>query len=210
MPRDINFVRERQRQLTKQEIGDKKLFKVSLVAVSILGALCLVVIGIRLFLVFRYKQVSSQQETLRAQIVSREEIEKSFTIFSHKLKILTDLFGKRKEKQETLAYFSNLFGSDVIIGQLSYDSSIEVLSFTLQAKSIFVMKDVFDIMNSVDMETRYPKLEKSSLGRGSDGTYSMNIMIGLGEAPLPQAAAAAEQAAGTTDGVPAVGGEIAP
>ena len=72
------------------------------------------------------------------------------------------------------------------------------------------MKDVFDIMNSVDMETRYPKLEKSSLGRGSDGTYSMNIMIGLGEAPLPQAAAAAEQAAGTTDGVPAVGGEIAP
>ena len=210
MPRDINFVRERQRQLTKQEIGDKKLFKVSLVAVSILGALCLVVIGIRLFLVFRYKQVSSQQETLRAQIVSREEIEKSFTIFSHKLKILTDLFGKRKEKQETLAYFSNLFGSDVIIGQLSYDSSIEVLSFTLQAKSIFVMKDVFDIMNSVDMETRYPKLEKSSLGRGSDGTYSMNIMIGLGEAPLPQAAAAAEQAAGTTDGVPVVGGEIAP
>lgn len=185
MSRSINFVRDRQRTLSKLEIQDRKFLRIAGAGLAIVVLLTLLVITARFYLIYQYKAITEDQAQLRSQIVAREEIERSFTIFSHKLKILTDLFGKRKEKQETLAYFSNLFGPDVIIQQLSYDASDEMLSFTLQAKNIFVLDTVIVIMNSPELEARYPDLQKNGLNRGGSGNYSMNIMIALGDKPLP-------------------------
>lgn len=185
MAKGINFVRDRQRKLSKLEVQDRKYLRMASIALGSIVVLCVLAIIARFYFIYRYKQVSDEQSRLRSEIVAREEIERSFTVFSHKLKILTDLFGKRKEKQETLAYFSNLFGPDVIIRQLSYNASDEILSFSLQSKNIFVLEDVFIVMNSAEMEQRYPDLRKTGLSRSGDGTYAMNILIALGEKPLP-------------------------
>lgn len=185
MARGINFVRDRQRKLSKLEVQDRKYLRMASIGLGAVVVLCVLVIIARFYFIYSYKQVVDEQTRLRDEIVAREEIERSFTVFSHKLKILTDLFGKRKEKQETLAYFSNLFGPDVIIRQLSYDASDEILSFSLQSKNIFVLENVFTVMNSAEMEQRYPDLRKEALSRSGDGTYAMNILIALGEKPLP-------------------------
>lgn len=187
MAKGINFVRDRQRRLSKLEVQDRKYLRMASVVLGGVVLFCVLAIVARFYFIYSYKKVTDEQSRLRREIVAREEIERSFTVFSHKLKILTDLFGKRKEKQETLAYFSNLFGPDVIIRQLSYNASDEILSFSLQSKNIFVLEDVFVVMNSEEMEQRYPDLQKTSLSRSGDGTYAMSILIALGDKPLPTA-----------------------
>ncbi len=177
MARTINFVRDRQRNLSRLEIQDRQFFRWSLAAVSISIVLVLVVVFVRLFLLYQLRQVTAQQQQLKAAIVSKEEIEKSFTIFSFKLKTLTDLFGKRKEKQETLEYFSNLFNEDVVISQLDYSADTEELTFSLDTTNIFVMERVFEVMNGAEIAERYPTLQKSNLGRKDSGGYTMKVSI---------------------------------
>ena len=211
MARTVNFVRDRQRNLSLLEVQDRKVFKLAIIATAITVALLMIVVGARLLFLFQLRQVTAEQKRLKEAISSKEEIEKSFTVFSHKLKVLTELFGKRKEKQETLEYFSNLFDKDVIISQLSYSSDTEELSFTLQAKNVFVMKQVMETLNSDEVKLRYPRMVKASLGRTSTGAYSMNLSVPLSEKPIEDVQAEALGTGGVDEfGVPTEETEPAP
>lgn len=184
MPRSINFVRERQRRLTQLEIRDRALLRwVLMVFIGVVVAVVSTV-GVRFFFVYRVTQTTSEQQTLRKGIQSKESIEKSFTVFTYKLKTLTELFGKRKEKQEALEYFSSLFGPDVIIRQLSYTETDEVLHFTLESKNVFVLEEVFSKMNSQEVKAKYPTIVNESLARSAKAKYSMNVKITLGSPKL--------------------------
>jgi type II secretory pathway component PulL len=197
MVRSINFVRDRQRNLSRLEVQDRLVFKWALLATGIVAALVLITIGVRVFFLYQLRQVTAEQKKLREAITAKEEVERSFTVFSYKLKALTDLFGKRKEKQETLEYFSNLFNQDVVISQLSYTADTEELGFTMRAKNIFVMEQVMNTLNSAAVKTKYPRMEKKSLGRGSDGAYSMSLIIPLAEKSLEEIKAEAAAKEGT-------------
>lgn len=192
MARNINFVRERQRKITQAELRDtivlKWLFRIF---IGVLVAV-VVTVGIRFFVMYKVNQNITEQKNLRTTIGTKESIEKSFTIFSYKLKTLTELFGKRKEKQEALAYFSSLFGPDVIIRQLSYSDDGEVLTFTLESKNVFVLDEVFTKMNTFEVKSKYPTIVKESLRRGPNGKYGMSVMITLGDSN-PAAAVTSEE-----------------
>lgn len=210
MARSINFVRDRQRNLSRLEIQDRIWFRWASITASVAVALVLIAVGTRLFFLYQLQQITDDQKRLRTAIASKQEIEKSFTIFSFKLKTLTDLFGKRKEKQETLEYFSDLFGKDVVISQLSYSSNSEELSFTLKGKNVFVMDMVMNTLNGPEVKAKYPKLQKKQLARGQDGAYSMGIAIVLSEKKLAELEAeAAAKAASVSEEtlMPGVAGE---
>lgn len=192
MARTINFVRDRQRNLSRLEVQDRQMFRYALIATAVAIALVLTVVGARLFFLYQLKQVTAEQTRLKQAIASKEEVEKSFTVFSHKLKALTDLFGKRKEKQETLEYFSSLFDRDVVISQLAYSSDTEELSFTLRARNIFVMNDVMETLNGEEVKGKYPTMTKSQLARTSNGAYTMNLSIALSEKSLEELQAEAQ------------------
>ncbi len=187
MTRNINFVRERQRKLSQLEIQDRRVFRI--VAISFVGVLCAVAVtlGARFFFLYKVNKLTEDQKAMRNSIASKESIEKSFTVFSYKLRTLTDLFGKRKEKQEALAYFSTLFGPDVSIRQLSYSGEDEMLHFTLEAKSVFVLDEVLIKMSSPEVKEKYPTIQKESLQRGKNAKYSMAVTIALGTQELTQA-----------------------
>lgn len=196
MSRSINFVRDRQRNLTRLEIQDRQIFRWMLIATSVAVALVLVAVGVRLLFLYQLRQVTEEQKQQREAIAAKEEIERSFTLFSFKLKALTDLFGKRKEKQETLEYFSNLFDKDVVISQLSYSGSDEELTFTLRAKNVFIMDMVMNTLNGSEVKEKYPNMRKTRMLRGSDGAYSMNLSIALSEKSLEEIQAEAAQNGG--------------
>lgn len=184
MARTINFVRERRRNLTRQEQDDRKILKFTTFGLFGLGAVILVIVAARLFLLYQIKTVQDKQERVQSAIMEKVEIEEQYTIFANKLNILTELFGKRREKQEALAYFSSLFGSDVIINQLSYTAGDEVLSFVLQTTSIFTMEQVFNVISSDQVTARYPTIKKQSLRRSLDGSYGMQVTLYFGDEPL--------------------------
>lgn len=182
MARSINFVRERQRNLSRQELQDRKLMHQAIVALFIIVGLMVVVVGARLALLAWHDSIKQQQQEAIQAIKAREDDERSYTVFASKLNTLTELFGKRKEKQDALAYFSSLFDPDIIISSLSYSADTDTLNFTIQAPSIFRMEAVFEIMQSQSVANAYPELLLASMRRSSDGKYGMQVQLTFGEA----------------------------
>jgi Tfp pilus assembly protein PilN len=192
MARTINFVRDRRIDLGKQEKQDQQLFKSVVLAMLGLGALIVIAVAISLFFKSRVTSLQRQQKTAQQEIAAQVELEESYTVFANKLKILTELFGKRKEKQEALVYFSKLFGPNVMISQLSYESKKEVLSFVLKSRSVFVLEEVMNILESDVVIGKYPRVAKESLSRSADGSYNMQLSLEFGDTFRPLDAADGE------------------
>jgi len=181
MARTINFVRERQRNLSRQEVLDRKILRQTIAALFVVGGLLVMVVGARLSLLAWHDNIKSQQQAAIREIQQKEEIERSYTVFASKLNIVTELFGKRKEKQDALAYFSSLFDPDIIISQLTYTADDDTLTFTIQAPSIFRMEQVFTIVQGQAVKARYPMLQLDSLRRAQDGKYGIQVTLSFGE-----------------------------
>lgn len=147
-------------------------------------AVFLIVVGLRLFYVYRVKTVNDKQVEVKSVILSKESIEKEYIIFAQKLKKLSVLFGKRKNKQEALVFFSKVFGEDVIVSGIDYSSADEdVVTFTIKTPSVFVMEKVFDTLQSEEVTTAYPQISKSSMRRTQSGNYSVNLAVILTNEP---------------------------
>ncbi len=180
MNRGINFVYERRKKLTQSQVKDRQFFRWSLIALGVVGGLLLIAIGLRLFFVFKLKAVTDAQTMARRAIQNQESIEKEFTLFAHKLKELSTLFGKRKNKQDALIYFSELFGDTAVVSGIDYSSSEEdVLTFTILTNNVFFLDSAFQILADPSVTEVYPSIEKSSLRRSGDGTYRVNLTINL-------------------------------
>jgi len=179
MPRNINFVRARQQKVARADVVDKKILTITAMVFAVLFFLSLGAAGGRWWFARQIQTVLIQQKAQEAAIVQQQPIEESYTIFAHKLRVLRDLFGNRKNKQNSIAFFSEYFGSEVIVSQLSYNSEEEILTFVLDSKDIFVLNSVFEKLQSTKLRTLYPTLQYGGLSRGSSGRYGLKLTVEL-------------------------------
>ena len=178
---DINFVRQRLKKLTKLEKKDKETFKLIAISTSVLLLILAVILGYKLYLTSQLKEVESSRENFLSRIKKQEEREKSFVLFVNKLRVLSGVFQKRKDKQEAISYFSQIFGPDVIIEKIAYDAESQLLSFRLMAADIFTLEKVFELLSTQQSTQKFSSLTKSSLKRTNSGIYQMQITVVIGE-----------------------------
>lgn len=187
MSKSINFVGDKRKKLTKVQAQDKKIMTIMIYILVGVFAVFLIVVGLRLFYVYRVKTVNDEQVEVKSAILSKESIEKEYIIFAQKLKKLSVLFGKRKNKQEALVFFSEIFGEDVIVSGIDYSSADEdVVTFTIKTPDVFVMEKVFDILQSEDVTNEYPQISKSSMRRAQSGNYTINLAVILTNEPAKE------------------------
>lgn len=175
----INFLRDRRRRLTKQQALDRKIFKFSMIAGGICLSIFLATLGIRLFFVLTQQQLMDREDQLLATIRSQEENERSYVIFAAKLKVLSELFESRRDKQEALQYFTTLFGPNILISDVNYDATGSVLTLGLQAKDVFTLQTIFDLLKSEDVQSQFSSIKTSDLRRNDQGSYVTNVTISL-------------------------------
>lgn len=178
----INFLRDRRRRLTKQQELDKKIFNITTVACGVAFAVFLISLGVRLFFAYTLDQLTNRENRLLAQIRSQEDSEKSYIIFAAKLKVLSALFEQRRDKQEALAYFTTLFGPNVLVSDVAYDAESSILTLGLKATDIFTLQGVFDLLNSPEVGERFQSVAASELRRNDLGEYQTNVTIELKQA----------------------------
>lgn len=179
MAYSINFLNQHRRSFTKQQQADKRIY---FYALSIAGAVVLLTMGVlagRLFMNQQMTTAQAEETRLKNAILSEEENERKLLVMAAKLQVLSRLIDERHDKQEALVYFSNLFGPQVLIRDITYQASEGVLTLGLQSQSVFVLREVYDLLASVETLDRFEKVTKSSLSRNSSGSYGMNISIGL-------------------------------
>lgn len=178
---DINFVRQRLRKLTQLEKQDQKKFKLVAAVALVLFLILAVILGFKLYLVSQLREIDASQKNYLARIQKQEAQEKSFVLFVNKLRVLSDIFSKRKDKQEAISYFSQVFGPDVTIQRIAYESDSELLSFRLMAADIFTLQQVFDLLSAQQATGKFASLVKSNLQRNDNGTYQMQVTVVLGD-----------------------------
>ncbi len=192
MSQSINFVSATRKRLTAAQKKDREYFRWSVGILAGAFGIFLLVLGARFFFIFQAKQIENRQQEVRAAILAREELEEEYTIFVHKLKLLSDLFGKRKDKQEALIFFNEVFGPRVQVSGIDYSGSDEdMLRFTLNAPDIFLLDSVFEILKSTAVTAKYSSVQKEGLRRLEDGSYAMQLTLVFGEAPAATPPAAA-------------------
>lgn len=184
----INFLKDRRKKLTKQQLLDMKLFRAA-------GAICLAcfvlfiaAVGVRLLLAYQLDQQKKRENQLLVQIRSQEDNEEAYVIFAAKLKVLAALFEQRQDKQEALQYFTTLFGSDILVNDVAYDSEDNILTLGLQAADIFSLQSVFDQLQSEQVKDQFLSVAASDLRRNDQGQYQTNITVQLQEPQAPAAA----------------------
>jgi di/tricarboxylate transporter len=178
---DINFVRQRLKKLTKLEKKDKEIFKTATIITSVLLLIFAAILGYKLYLTSQLKEIESSQKIFLDRIEQQEEREKSFVLFVNKLRVLSGVFQKRKDKQEAIGYFSQIFGADVIIEKIAYDDNSQLLTFRLMAADIFTLEKVFELLSTQQSTQKFSSLTKSGLKRTNNGIYQMQITVVMGE-----------------------------
>lgn len=186
MNRGINFIYERRKQLTQTQLKDQQYFRWSMIGLGVVVGVLLIIIGVRTFFVFEMRKVQDSQATTRQAIQNQEQVEKDYTIFAHKLKALTKLFGQRKLKQDALVFFGQVFGDAAVVKTIDYSSaSTNALSFSIETASVFTLDRVFSILSQDQVTEVYPTIKKKLLNRGSDGAYELELTVTLTPAKPP-------------------------
>ncbi len=187
MSRDINFVAIRRKKLTSEQKRDKVYFRYATWGVLVTFGVMLLIVGVRLFAVIQVKKLTDTQASTKKAIMAQEQVEKDYNIFAHKLKALSELFGRRLDKQEAMVFFSQAFGQHIIISEIDYSAEADdIVTFTLTAPSVFDLENVFAILERPDVSEKYTSIVKSGLSRGGDGFYNIKLTIALGKHKLPE------------------------
>ncbi|NCN03724.1 MAG: hypothetical protein GW942_01460 [Candidatus Pacebacteria bacterium] len=184
MPKEINFIQGRRKKLTKDQKNDFKIFKIASTTFAILIATFLITLGLDFFLKFQVKNAQEKQIDMEKQVLAKESVEQSIVIATEKLKILSELFEQRYDKQASINYFSNVFGPEVLIKDINYEANERILSLRLQSQSIFVLEEVFLKLSDPEVEAQFGNINKSELIRNDKGGYNMAITLSLSETDL--------------------------
>ncbi|HEX7017368.1 MAG TPA: hypothetical protein VF209_00465 [Patescibacteria group bacterium] len=179
MSRLINFVQERQKKLTTQEIKDRQLFKIGAIVFGVVLVGYVAAFGAYLFLQYQMKNVQDQQLSLERSILAQGEVEKSAAILLEKISVISELMAQRADKQTAIAYFSDLFGPTVLIKEMNFNPDSSSLELNVETTSLFTLRELFSILDSDNVSEQYADVTREELRRQSDATYQLKLGIPL-------------------------------
>jgi len=177
----INFVRDRQKKLTKQQTNDKQIMLLALGIFGVGSIFGLSSLGLKIYFSTQLKNSLAEIETVKSQILAGEETESTFVILIHKLKAMSEVMRVRQKKQTAVDYFSQIFGSQVLIEEMSFaqDKETQLLTFKLLSPTVFVLEAVLQQLSSPELRQKYPEIETGSLERTENGAYSLHLAVKL-------------------------------
>jgi len=173
--RQINFLAERRKGLTKVEIQDRKVIRIASMIFGTVFSVFLIIFGVRFYFDRQLFQVREAQKAARSQILNDQNIERSFVIFVYKLTALANLTQDKQEKNQALNFFSNLFGSDVFVTQMSYLEKERILSLKISSDSVFSLRNALKLLNDDSVRQEFSSMNPSDLQRNPAGDYDMVI-----------------------------------
>jgi hypothetical protein len=177
MPRQINFLAERQKGVSKQQKMDMRLLRITSVVLAIATVGGVIIFGSFFYLTYQFNQIKERERASRAAISSNQETEAGLVVYVKKLTTLATIYKDRQDKNDSIDYFTNLFGNDVVVTGIDFDPKDKLLRFQVHANDAFILRRVLDQANSAEVKAKFPILATSDLTRKEDATYQITISI---------------------------------
>lgn len=177
--KDINFLRERRRNLSKTQKQDQQWFKWSGYGLGGVVLVLIVIFVTHLFFTNRIKAIQQDQKNTTQSIIDNEATEKTFLLTLQKLTVLNELYTQRRSKQAAIDDFTSIFPDTVEVKGIEYSDNDRLLSFQLSSQDVFVLENVFATLTGSELKARYEKVTPSNLRRTDSGRYEMNVAVVL-------------------------------
>lgn len=176
---NINFFSNRVNQKNKQKKQDAKVFHISS---YVLVGLILIMIGTFVFKFYNNLQISNVNKKIkenRESILGQENVELSYLIFVNKIKVISEIYQKRSNKQEAMNYFAEAFvGKADIIG-MNYQEDQGGLILQLSSDNVFKLQETNNLLDSDELRQQYRNIEKNTLVRTDLGNYKLTLTLEL-------------------------------
>lgn len=179
--KEINFLSRQNLLLGEQAKKDQLIFKFCLIGFVISLVIFGSLFATRWWLNRTFTELNTQTKQLTSQVTNQQPLEVNYLFFVNKLKIIKELFDMRNEKQVAVSYFTNLFDPAITITGLTYKMEEGILSLTVTSPSIFYLDKVINTLDDVTVREKFAALNKSSLKRASDASYSLDLTVAFRE-----------------------------
>ncbi len=176
----INFLSKRRKKLSKQQRQDKQYWQYARYALLAVACLALSVVAGRFGMEnFVLENVEEDIAAVESRILSQRDIQRSFLVLVEKVEALGEIIEDRSNKQEAIEFFSELFGTEVLIKQILYNPDSQVLELIIESQSVFVLEDTLLLLASERVTSEYSDISQSDLKRASNGSYELSLRINL-------------------------------
>lgn len=182
MARDINFLRDRRKRLSKSQEQDKKLFRFSLIGFSVVIVMALVASGVRFFFIQQQSGLVREQEQFKSVILAQESVERQYLLLAGKVNAVQQIFKLRQDKQAAINYFYQQLGNDIILQEIEYDplrAEEPLLYITVMAPDVFIFEQVQAVVASQEVKQKYPGISAGSIDRQVNGSYTLKLAVPL-------------------------------
>lgn len=177
MSRQINFLGERRKTVSKQQLSDQRSLKMALSIFSVVFVAFAIVFGIRLFSEIQLRQIASAKDVALSKISQGESTERQYLVFFQKIKALSDLSASRQNKQAAIAYMTKVFQPFGVVSQIEFNEADRVLGFVIEAGDIFRLQQVFGVLKQDAFTQSFASVNTSNLMRTEDGKYQVKVTI---------------------------------
>jgi hypothetical protein len=125
------------------------------------------------------KTTDQRIKDYKNSILGQETTEISYLIFVNKIKVISEIYKKRSNKQEAMSYFTDVFGDKAEIIGMNYQEEQGGLILQLDSSNVFHLQEVNEILDSKALRQEYEHLEKSALTRTDTVSYNLTLKLEL-------------------------------
>lgn len=179
MPIKINFARVINLKKDNQQKIDSKTWIYSLIGIALAIVVSASLFAVNFYLQGQVSNAQKDQKKLAAQWDIQKSDEIAYLDYVGKVKILSDLFSSRQQKQAALKKFRSLFGEDASVVGLKYSVKTEEIEFQIKSSSVFSLDKVLNTLNSADLQQNYGVISKDRLFRDDQGQYVLAVRVSL-------------------------------
>jgi hypothetical protein len=176
---NINFLANRVNLKDKQKEQDAKTFHISIYILIATVVLTVITVAFEFYTTLRISNAEKKIKAYKETILAQENVEVNYLIFVNKLKVISEIYQKRSNKQEAMNYFSNAFeGVAEVIG-MNYQEDQGGLVLQLRSDNVFRLQDIDNILNGAQLRKKYQNVEKNALTRNDAGSYKLTLKLEL-------------------------------
>ncbi len=176
---NINFFSNRISKKAKQKKQDLKMFRISTYVLIGVTLLMVATFGFKFYNALQIKQTNQEIKDYKETILGQESVEIAYLIFVNKIKVISEIYQKRSNKQEALEFFSQIFAGTADIIGMNYQEDQGGLVLQLSSDNIFKLQATNEILDSTTLRQKYREIEKTALTRTEQGSYKLGLTLEL-------------------------------
>ncbi|HKY74395.1 MAG TPA: hypothetical protein VJ246_03740 [Patescibacteria group bacterium] len=170
----INFLRQQRREVETQTTRDKKIARLTVIALSGFLVVVVGIIATRIYFTVQRNAVSTEADAAKTRILTFASLEKEYVLFARKMQLMYNLDKQREAKRQAVKFFYELIPQEDVIQQVQLDTKQSKITFQVESPDVFRMLALLRVFRERITGDVVFNLQVENINRKSDATYTVS------------------------------------